>query len=373
MKRRLLREIDSGAGRAVDVSEELMSSDWLQFKDDLMEIFFSVIAVTPQEDIEKISQKTEKIVGHPVLAGMTHFLTKGNFKGLAPDDPAILQMIRLKDEVMNCSPLQIKLYSHWTYEVSKIYSANKAYDKMRAEYPEGMDDPPYGRFIFAPARYGKVPPEENTKREDDAYKALDLHFNANRPVSQDVALELMRSIEAGAYSDILKEPNTEYVYRGMRMIQSELEEFFGLTDDDFLERRGSKVLNRMMKVSREEGSSAWTVSLDEARRFSRAIPGRYSVVLVARVADNPLTFLSGPNGLYNIQAFTTFQDEKEAVALGSVKVFKAYWSRAKNTGDMMMSPVEEENSVKEGVSLLRAYMRLILEQGREQKRKNRFG
>lgn len=199
------------------------------------------------------------------------------------------------------------------------------FEEAQSAPPEskaGDPDPIFGKYLFASDRAGEVPPEKNTPAEDRVYDDLEGHVFNNEPMGQESALALMSTLEDGAYSTILHEPRSEVLYRGISLSKDDLEKMTG----DAYSAKGSKVINRLVSNPQGEGSSSWSTDFESARTFSTSQLSRpFSVILVAKVSDNPDTFLEGPGGFYKLKKFKSFSSENESIALGPVRVYKVYW------------------------------------------------
>ena len=289
---------------------------------------------------------------------------------------AFMQKKTLKDLDSGSEPLKILTT---IYDVAKkngetdvvIYEVEQAVEKViaplraaanaPAESLPDDDDPIYGKYLFAPNRERKVPKEPNTDREQAAFDELTKHIFDNQPVDQEVALDLIGVLEKGEYSNLLHEPEGEYVYRGISMNSEKLSEILGVEADE-IPQSGSKVINRRMTSLKGEGSSAWSMNLKSAIDFSDTGGSRqYAIVLVARLDENPDSFLEGPGGFYNVPAYKSYAHEKESIALGPIRVYKIYWQyRPYEEAGVYDLDVEEAGKVAEGISLLRGYISEIM-------------
>lgn len=216
------------------------------------------------------------------------------------------------------------------------------------EAPEDSD-PPFGKYAFAPQRKDNVPPEENTSRESAALAGLRAHVRQNDPLPQDVALDLMKALEAGSYSKVIHEPQKGTIYRGIAVDMKGLSE---LTGERGLEDSGSKVIKRKIRPNpRGEWSSSWTTDIKVAYDFAEHSPeSPFSVILIAKLDDNPNVFMEGPDGFYNVKELDYHSREKEAIALGQVRLHKLYWRKG-------AVPTLDQEDMNESVRLLRALVK----------------
>jgi hypothetical protein len=227
-------------------------------------------------------------------------------------------LIGVKDFVKLISGLPKLLKATITKYVGKGGSVGK-----KAEAPSTA---PLGQIAFAPARDG-VPFEPNTKVEQDLYDALVQHFRGGHFLNSKQA-ELMRKILAkGLYSNVIHEPAVEFVYRGMSVPKVWLAKALKVKPEN-LPRKG--VMEKSFTFTPKQGeSSSWTTSKSTASNFaddvSRDRP--FSVIIYAEIDRNPNRFVAGPGGLYKIKGPSNYSDEKEAVALGNIKVSKITWEK----------------------------------------------
>jgi hypothetical protein len=228
-----------------------------------------------------------------------------------------------------------------------------------------MSDPPYGKYVFAPQRKGKVPKEKNTPQEQNAYDNLKDHVRNNTPMDNDVAIELMQIIDDGLYSGVIHEPDTEFVFRGIKLGIDSLEEFLGIENvpDSGSKMTSQRVNARSDTDSGRTGSTAWTTSIAAAKKFTGSYRTReYSVILVARTDENPDSFMEGPGGFYKVKDLDTYAvDEVETIALGPIRLYKVYWQKTygRTPDDQFDMPIEEMEGKSPNVSeaLLRSLIR----------------
>lgn len=190
------------------------------------------------------------------------------------------------------------------------------------------DDSPFGDYVFAPDRKGQVPFEKNTDVEEKTYKALRSHILDNKPVDDETAFQLMSILSTDTYPSVIHEPSAEYVFRGLCLRESALSKILG--EQPSKDGQHSRNVSTTVSARNESGnSSSWSADWEVAQNYStvRKSDGVFSVILVARVSDNPDTFIEGPDGFYKAKSLSRYADqENETIALGSVKICKVYWS-----------------------------------------------
>jgi len=207
------------------------------------------------------------------------------------------------------------------------------------------DDPDaiLGRFAFANDRVGKskVPAEPDEAVERDLYLAFVDHFDSNEPLSKWSADKLRSLLKSGLYPDVIKEPEDETVFRGTNAGPNWIRRILRLKPGATVPPEGEadvsftysnpKVKNR----AGDPGSSvmSWATKEAAAMEFFKSSASdveeldkeMYTLLLTARVDDNPDTFVSGPGGLYNLRTVAKYKHESEALALGPVKVTHVRW------------------------------------------------
>lgn len=291
-----------------------------------------------------------------------HFMKFGKLSNVVTGTQATDCLLKLKRIFDADREVFDEMLSQWNDAVDRAIVELKRMTDTPPEYSDRAVDPPYGKFLFAKKRHDDVPPEEDTHKESGAYLALKGHIQNNEVLPQHVALDLMGQLEDGSYGAVLKEPTVEYVYRGMKLPADRLAKMLGV-DVSSLQDNGSMVLDRMMKTRRGgEGSTSWSIDFNSGRSFSWSGNGdEWGVLFVAKVSENPQSFLQGPNGFYKVMGLDSFTSEKEAIALGPIRVYKAYWEhKTDSSGVGSNVDVKEQNAVSEGVSLLRSYIRRLL-------------
>ena len=238
--------------------------------------------------------------------------------------------------------------AHLIYEAATKWIENeKKIDKKVRELvpPEAEKDAPFEEYVFADQRQGKVPNEPNTYDEDQMFEALVNHFNDNVPISVEEVKQIKILLKNGNYKNIFHEPDTTYVYRGMNGIKQEwLQNAVGEERwAKYASKYGPESVNKDLGVEegdfvytpRVGGSSAWSVDEAKAVEFAKSKLGGidrswFSVCLIARVAENPNAFVTGPEGLYKVKQFANNDEEKEAIGLGELKINKIIWRLSKN-------------------------------------------
>jgi len=200
----------------------------------------------------------------------------------------------------------------------KMSAALSKFDDVEEEAPEGS---PLGKFAFPLRRRGK-PPEPDTPEEKRLFNALVAHFADNIKLNAKTAMSIKDLLSQGLYPEVFSSPDQEEVFRGMSVSKAWLSKALGMAAKD-IPAKGSEEVGMTYK-SRNGGGSSWTVNKAITSKYFRD-PSRVGVVLHARVADNPDSFVMGPDHLYRLDFIAGFAYEKEVVGLGDIKVYKISW------------------------------------------------
>jgi len=192
--------------------------------------------------------------------------------------------------------------------------------KKKVVPPEALSpDDPLGAYAFATQR-DDVPPELNTKVEDEIERELTYYFRNNKPVSDNSA-EVLKTLAANDwYPEIINKPHSREMLRGMNVPESWITANLGKGWRKQLQAGIKEIETNFTYTARGSGISSWTDEMEVALGFTggRKVP----IILHALVEENPGIFMSGPGGLYKVNSFATFADkESEVLAAGSVKVY----------------------------------------------------
>jgi hypothetical protein len=201
-------------------------------------------------------------------------------------------------------------------KVPKIIAKEKEQVEKAAEAPPKA---PLGRLAFPGHRKNK-PFEADTEREEELYNDISAHFNENEPLNAADAKLLKTFLDKGWYEDVFHEPNGS-IYRGMSVNADWLKMALKVKK---LSNHGS--VTKSFTFTPRGGSSSWSTSKSVAQGFKSSGDGNFNVILHAKTEQNPKRFLTGPGGLYKVDGFNEFPDEKEVVGIGPIKVFKVEWN-----------------------------------------------
>ena len=225
--------------------------------------------------------------------------------------------------------ITLKIYERILVEAKKKSSDAKTEKSKKSKVPvEAPDDAILGNYAFANVRPG-VPPEVNTKVEDELEQELTTHFVNNMHMSAKSGRALKTSLENDWYEKILSEPKRATVYRGLRVSEEWMVENIG--DDwrkqfDETKEGRLKTNNMVLRPNTGNASSAvtsWTNSIKMAREFAFGPASGGSdlaVVCCAAIKDNPNQFIDSAAGLYGIKGHDEFADEQEVLGIGSIKI-----------------------------------------------------
>ena len=225
--------------------------------------------------------------------------------------------------------ITLKIYERILTEAKKKSSDAKTEKSKKSKVPvEAPDDAILGNYAFANVRPG-VPPEVNTKVEDELEQELTTHFVNNMHMSAKSGRALKTSLENDWYEKILSEPKRATVYRGLRVSEEwmikNIGENWRKQFDETKEGR-LKTNNIVLRPITGNASSAvtsWTNSIKTAREFAfgpSSDDAVFAVVCCAAIKDNPNQFIDSAAGLYGIKGHDEFADEQEVLGIGSIKI-----------------------------------------------------
>lgn len=205
----------------------------------------------------------------------------------------------------------------------------------------------FGKWAWPAARFDDevngAPDEPDTPEEADALKGLRGHVINNRPMSGEAAASLEDALASDEYADVIKEPSSDELYRGMSVPISWLRTALKIEDDTSvkLPRRGEEE-GSFTFAPRSGASSSWTDNIKVAKNFANWSLAREgdageeeieneedyyaSIVMVAPLSKNQNAFMAGPEGFYKLATVNRFADEDETIGLGEIKVSKIMWA-----------------------------------------------
>ena len=226
-----------------------------------------------------------------------------------------------------------KLEEHaWLLE--DAYDELKFRQKERAGKFSGKESPDdvLGTFAFPNVRIANDRPyERNTKVEDRIEDELNSHFSGRSSISSKSVSVLKDLLSQGKYSDIIKTPKVDVVYRGMAVSKKWIQKI--VKNAKVLDGKKGSISANFTYVPKRGASSSWSKLLKKARDFAQDNIEDYTnlvyvVVLWAETGGkNANSFLSGDDGLYKLDFAKRFDHEREIVGLEDIKVFKITWER----------------------------------------------
>ena len=194
---------------------------------------------------------------------------------------------------------------------------------------ENHDAAPLGRYAFATNRIerDKVPMEPNTDIEDELLQAL-VDFVMNGEELDNEKGQLLRTLtQRKQYIDVIKEPASSILYRGLALRHQTL---LALLTIDDIPAIGEITKRIKLEPNRGAGSS-WTDSKKIARTFADEHADMsgldYKVIISASRDDNPNQFIAGPDGFYNLQTIHSMRKERESIGIGTIIISHVEWER----------------------------------------------
>jgi len=198
---------------------------------------------------------------------------------------------------------------------------------------EAPYDGPFGGWAWPEKR--AMPREPHTAQEDAIYKSLRTHFSSNHVgLPEEHVSILVECLEKGWHHTVLKRPKESTLYRGLVLrSKADVATFLGISEEE-VKNGKSVMLGRPLEV-KNGYSTSWTPNRKMADEFAWP-EGRkrgYAVTLIADVESQPTRFLSGPDGLYDVEGLSRWHLEKESVGLEPIEVFSAEWEEISNEFD----------------------------------------
>ena len=204
--------------------------------------------------------------------------------------------------------------------------------------------PDLGKVVFSPTRKDDVPKDEpNTSVEEDLWSAIHQYTLHGHALPPNIIAMLRGLIDRPPYDDFFTSPEVEgvdVVYRGMSVDGKRLARWVGIPEEklgeygerDNLSRTfslpqiGTKGYVKPMSFSKDP-DIAHTFSIPTA--FTQNDPVTYSIIMTARISDNPGVFLDLHAMSFKSAGMAlagSGRSEREVLALGPVKVDMIEWT-----------------------------------------------
>lgn len=200
---------------------------------------------------------------------------------------------------------------------NEVQNLVSKYDKI-----PGNSDDPLGRYAWPQNRKqhhnDKNKWENDTKLEKQLAKALDQHFQQEKPgITIEYAKTLKDFLSKGLYDDVIKKPTVETIYRGMGLSKRQLIKFLG--KNPFENNKRQIVITKKFSYVPKIAVSSWSSYKHIAKNFSEDRGEDFAMILFASTEENDGTLLQCDKALYNLD-FTAHDAEHEIISLGKVKV-----------------------------------------------------
>lgn len=185
-----------------------------------------------------------------------------------------------------------------------------------------------GKYAFPKDRLPifSSPKEIDTRIESDLIDDINSHFNGSQPLPKDSANLIQTFLRDNSYKGIFKEPNVSSVYRGMAVSEKWIKDALKL-DDSNLKRKGKLDMNFSFIPHKNNGGSSWSTNKDFAWRWAldSLYDNNIAILLKANIIDNQGMFMVGKDGLYKLKKPSNYEDQDEAVGLGTINVSGIEW------------------------------------------------
>ena len=169
-----------------------------------------------------------------------------------------------------------------------------------------------------------LPYEKNTDEEELLSSELYAHFQNTKTksvsgIDEKGASILKKMLANGEYPDIIREPKTKIIMRGMAVSDQELR---SLSGGDYVVQ--GKTLKYSGIFIPKKSASSWTTSKTSAIGFAKENESNakmHCIVLIAQVSENPGKLLQCDDALYKFDFAESVSDEHEVIALGNIKMY----------------------------------------------------
>lgn len=216
--------------------------------------------------------------------------------------------------------------------------------------PDANPDDIFGAYLFADHRED-APPEPDNSKEQNLWSNLQSHYMGSQGVLEPWQEIFQDLIKQGKYRKFLAPPKVRYLYRMMWVPTHQLEDVFGLSqqDIDTLERIGKLEIHGGVYPGRKYGrvtTSSWTtdpqVLFKIARHWGEYRPQQdVLVILVADLQKTPENFYIQPQGMAALGVPEKYDYQQEVVGFGSGFPLERIVFYQTNTSDTDLDVLEK--------------------------------
>lgn len=186
---------------------------------------------------------------------------------------------------------------------------------------------PLGLYAFSDERqrFPSPPPiEKNTGAETRLFKKIVDSIERNKKLDARAAEAIKGILRDGQYQDMLREPESEMLYRGMLLNRVEVEALLGTKD--YIQAYRGGLAGDFVFRPRGGTASSWTTDKSVASNFTstswlspRRDSNKSKVVMTARRSSNPFCFFELKPFYPFLSDYNFYSAESEAVGLGDIK------------------------------------------------------
>lgn len=211
--------------------------------------------------------------------------------------------------------------------------AEKIKKKYSIKTPEAPASAPFGEYAWIKYREGfkDLDDRSETELEKKVYTEIRSHFaSSHKGLSQSTVKLLQKILRNEWYSEVIHEPKQDTMYRGVVINDANsLAKILKLKEEEIGES-GSIDASKLSIRTKNGFSSSWTnrkiISTDFSTYYGKRKRG-YAVTLIAKIKDNPLKFIAGPGGLYDVKGLSRWHLEKESIGLEPIKLYRIEWKK----------------------------------------------
>ena len=190
-------------------------------------------------------------------------------------------------------------------------------NELSVDEPDGGQ---FGKVLFGDQRIDDVDEEKNTTSEEEAFWALENHYNKNSDDKLNTAAKTFVDLAGNnKYKDILRPPSG-FVYRVIGMDIQSAAKLFDITPRELMDSE-QFVYKEMSKYAARQTNSiqswAFNPEVDVLSDFAGKAP--VTVMFKAKCPDDGKFFMN-PYGLSKLDLIGKWHREKEVISYGPVKI-----------------------------------------------------
>jgi hypothetical protein len=166
--------------------------------------------------------------------------------------------------------------------------------------------------------------EPSTKIEDELFKRIRDHLIDNVSLDSKSAAFLKDLLKSGYYTNIIKAPKSDAIFRGMGVAESFMKA--AMPQEKTIKPYGISKKQLKFKPILASKATSWSSEIESAKNFAQTKENMpYAILLKASVDRNHGSLLD-MSGFYDVESFENFSNENEVLAIGDVIVDSVAWA-----------------------------------------------